>query len=144
MEEHLLLALECLERAASADDTLVSASRALSAALAASVAEPYLRRFFPVIASNLCLAIGRATPVLARAISGEIPTEVVEVGLRALTALASESAGADLPNRQLQVGLLSSELNALHCRRELAKRGIWPSSSALPLNFSLQPSPSLH
>lgn len=144
MEEHLVSALECLERVASGDDTLVSASRALSAVLAASVADEDLRGSFPIAASDVRAAVERATPTLARAISGEIPTEEVEFGMQALSALLSEVDDPDRPGQQLHVGLLSSQLNALHCRRELAKRG-GPLPRPAPLGrFASQSSASLH
>lgn len=122
-EEHLVSALECLNRLAVGDDTLVSASRALSAVLAASVANKDLRTSFPAITSGLCAAVERAAPPLARAISGEISAEEVEVGVQSFNALLSEGDNPDRPRWQLHVGLLSSHLNSLHCRRELAKRG---------------------
>jgi hypothetical protein len=144
MEEHLVSALECLKRVALGDDTLVSASRALSGVLAASVAHPHLQRSFPAATSELCATIGRAAPALARAISGEILTEEVEVGMQAFNALLSENDDPDRPRQQLHIGLLSSQLNALHCRRELAKRrGPLPLFAQVDA-FASQSSASVH
>lgn len=123
MEEHLFSAIECLKRVEYGDDTLVSASQALSAALATSVAYQNPKSSFPTTVAKLCESLDRAAPELTRAISAEIPAEEIEVGIRALRALLSEAEHPDRGRRQLHVGLLSSQLNALHCRRELEKRG---------------------
>lgn len=144
MEEHLFSAIECLERVEHCDDTLVSASQALSAALATSVACQDLKRSFPTTVAKLCEAVDRAAPKLVRAISAEIPAEEIAVGMRALRALLSEAELPDRGRRQLHVGLLSSQLNALYCRRELEKRGGPLPSSACFDRLASQASTSVH
>lgn len=133
MENHLLTSLDCLERVVNSDDVLVSASQALSTALAASVAERNLRRSFPTIVAKLSEAIERAAPELARVIAGEIPANEVEVGLQALRDLLADATASGRERRQLHVGLLSSQLNGLHCHRELESRG-GPLSLSAPAN----------
>ncbi|MDX0774005.1 hypothetical protein GOD44_05975 [Sinorhizobium medicae] len=144
MEEHLFSAIECLERVEDCDDALVSASQALSAGLAASVACQDLKSSFPAIVAELCEALDRAAPELARATAGEIPSKEIEVGIRALRALLSEAEHTDRRRRQLHVGLLSSQLNALHCRRELEKRGGPLPRSAGFDHLASQASTSVH
>lgn len=144
MEEHLFSAIECLDRVEHCDDTLVSASQALSAALATSVACQDMKSSFPATVAKLCEALDRAAPELARAISAEIPAEEIEFGMRALRALLAEAEYPDRGRLQLHVGLLSSQLNTLHCRRELAKRG-GPLPCSAPLGrFVSQSSASVH
>lgn len=144
VKEHLVSALRYVKRAAAADDTLVSASQALSAVLAASVIDPDLGNSFPTISTELGSAIQRAKPVLLRAISGDCPTYEMEVGLQALEGLLSQCDDLDLPRRQLHVGLLGSELNALHCRRELGKCGGLLSPPARLHGFASRSPASLH
>ncbi|RVL15850.1 hypothetical protein [Sinorhizobium meliloti] len=144
MEEHLFAAIECLGRVEHRDDTLVSASQALSAALATSVACQDMKSSFPATVAKLCEAVDRAAPELVQAISAEIPAEEIEVGMRALRALLDEAEHPDRARRQLHVGLLSSQLNALHCRRELEKRGGPLPRSARFDRLASQASTSVH
>lgn len=64
--------------------------------------------------------------------------------MKAFSALLSEVDEQDRPRRQLHVGLLSSQLVTLHCRKELAKRG-GPLPRTAPLeHFASQASASVH
>lgn len=138
VEQELLKAFECLRRIAAREDTLVNASQALGAVLAASTAQPNLAGFSPRLTSKVSHAVGRARPVLVDAISTDLSMLDVEFAFTALDDLLSHPT-ADVSTQQIRVGLLSAELSALHYRRKLAKRGGVTSVSVFfPASSSVQ------
>jgi hypothetical protein len=107
---------------AAGGDAIESAYGGLLAVLRAADADTTAA--FPKLAEELATVMQQVTPIIAEAAGRWINREMTQLGMAAATALVTTPPTHSLRyDQRCYAALLSCELSAALCRREIARRG---------------------